>query len=217
MPCAAINRYAARISASVTMSMIPPDSSRAAVGAIPARRIADLDRGRHRMRIVNRMADHDRRRFGGLIAHHLRQPRRKPVALVLAIAGPIRGDVARVADRQKMMGRRVAKLIANLERRGLLSRDTIGVNAVDQPESAPDRVSARSRTTFRQMSKLPIISITRAPCITLCESLPSATAPLGINTKARSPGPPRIRGGRGRGVAGRGADRRSARPRPGPY
>src|SRR5208283_1770228 len=35
--------------------------------------------------------------------------------------------------------------------------------------------SARSRTTFRQMSKLPITSSTRAPCITLCESLPRAT------------------------------------------
>jgi hypothetical protein len=48
-------------------------------------------------------------------------------------------------------------------------------------------VSAMRRTMSSAWSKLPSTTRTLAPWIAACESLPSATAPRGTMTKARSP------------------------------
>src|ERR1019366_3582817 len=99
---------------------------------LPARGISDFDRGCDGLGIIYWLSDHDRRGPGGLIAHHLGKPRRKSLFLIFLISRPIRGDVAGIADRQKMMRRSVAELIANLEGGALLAGDAIGIDAVDE-------------------------------------------------------------------------------------
>ena len=76
--------------------------------------------------------EHQRRGTGGLGAEHAGQSVRETVAVVLGVALPVRGDVARVADRQGVHVGRLAERVDDLERRGLLPFDAIRVDGVDQ-------------------------------------------------------------------------------------
>ena len=89
---------------------------------LPRRRVADTDRRRDRLRVVDRVPQDERRGARCLTADHARQPARSPVAVLLAEAAPVRGDVAGVADRKREHVGGVAELLDDLERRGLLAR-----------------------------------------------------------------------------------------------
>ena len=66
----------ARISSSLTMSIIPPDSAMAAIRLLPARGIPDPDRGRDRLGPDDHFAAKNRRRAFRLEADHPRPTRR---------------------------------------------------------------------------------------------------------------------------------------------
>ena len=112
--------------------MSPPDSSRAASGELPARRVADADGRRYRLRLLDRMPQDDGRGAGRLPAHHARSLRRPAELVVLAEAAPVGGDVAGVADGDEQVVGRVAEGVDDLEGGGLLPLDAVGVDGVDE-------------------------------------------------------------------------------------
>ena len=89
-------------------------------GLLPRRRVADADRGRDRLGVVDRVAE---RRCGAAPAAwkpHMRRCVAGRLALtaarrVLAVAPPVRRDVAGVADRQAVDVGRVAERVDDLE------------------------------------------------------------------------------------------------------
>ena len=97
------------------------------LGLLPAGRVADPDRGRDRLGLLDRVAEHDRRRALGLEPVEVR-----PALPVLDEALPPGGHVARVADRDRERVGRRAQLVAHLERRGLLALDAVRVDRVHQ-------------------------------------------------------------------------------------
>jgi hypothetical protein len=104
-------------------------------GALPAGGVADADGAGQRVRLLDDLAEHDRRGAGGLEAHHAR-PRLDPTELlVLAVAAPVRRDVARVAHRQEVVVRRPPERVADLERGRLLPLDAGRVHGVHQLEA----------------------------------------------------------------------------------
>src|SRR5581483_10058615 len=72
-------------------------------------------------------------------SHHPGKPPRPAQRLVLFVTRPVGGDIAGVADRKELMRGRIAELIAYLEGGGFLSRDAVGVDAVNEADS--DRVA----------------------------------------------------------------------------
>jgi hypothetical protein len=98
----------------------------------PAGGIADADRGCDRVRLIDRVAEHERCGTGSLEAPHLGQPFRHTQLPVLVVALPVRRDVAGVADGQHMDVGSIAEDIDDLEGRGLLALDAIGVDRVDE-------------------------------------------------------------------------------------
>src|SRR5206468_323533 len=90
-------------------------------GGTPRCRVPDLDRGRDRARLLDDAVLVDRRRARGLETDHPRQLAHAPGAVVFAVAAPVRGDVAGVADGDQMVVRRATELITHLEGAGLLS------------------------------------------------------------------------------------------------
>src|SRR5262249_9200930 len=103
-------------------------------GALPARRIADADRGGDRLRRLHDVSEDDGRRAGRLKAHHARRLRDAALRRVFRVALPVRGDVARVADRDAVVVRRAPERVAYLERRRLLTLDPKGVHRVHERE-----------------------------------------------------------------------------------
>src|SRR5205085_9951818 len=85
---------------------------------VPARGVPDADRRGDGLRVRHRLAVHERRRAGRLPSEHARLLGDDAVARVLAIAGPVRGDVAGVADRDAVHVGRLAEHVADLPRRG---------------------------------------------------------------------------------------------------
>ena len=79
---------------------IAPPTRHARDRPLPARGIADADRRGDGPRIDHH-AVHDRRGARRLEAHHPRQRVDDAAVVILAIAPPVGGDVARVADREK--------------------------------------------------------------------------------------------------------------------
>src|SRR5439155_20909618 len=92
--------------------------------------VADLDRCRNRAWLFDDAILVHRRRPRGLEADHARQAVDLAVAVVLAIAAPVRRDVARVADGDQVIVGRATELIHDLERAGLLPFETEGVHVV---------------------------------------------------------------------------------------
>src|SRR4051794_27574011 len=98
--------------------------------AVPARGVADPDRGGERLGVQHGLAQHEGRRALGLPTEHAGPARRAPEILVLGVALPVRGDVAGVADGQAVHVGRVTERLDDLERRGLLALDAEGVDRV---------------------------------------------------------------------------------------
>src|SRR4030065_682931 len=76
------------------------------------------------------LADDERRGTGGLIADHDRTVVDDAVVGVFAVTHPVGGDIAGVADRQIMIVRCRTQFLDDLERRGLLALQAIGVERV---------------------------------------------------------------------------------------
>src|SRR6478735_6353088 len=108
-------------------------------GLLPRRRVADADRGRDGLGVVDRVAEDDRRGTGSLEAPHPGQVGRRSrgrvgdgLGEVLAVATPVRRDVAGVADREAVDVGGVAERVDDLEARGLLALDACRVDRVDE-------------------------------------------------------------------------------------
>ncbi len=101
-------------------------------GVVPGGRVADADGGGDGGRVPDDLAAHQGRGAGGLEAPHARGAGGGAVGRVLAVALPVRGDVARVADRQDVDVGGVAEHVHDLERGGLLALDPHRVDGIDQ-------------------------------------------------------------------------------------
>ena len=128
---AASHACAARISASVTMSIAAVACRDGGGREFPARGIADADRGGDGFGFLDDSAVENRRRARGLEADHLRQARGASEPVKLFVAHPVGADVARIADRQDVNVGRVAEHFDDLERRGLLALETIRIDRID--------------------------------------------------------------------------------------
>ena len=132
------SRYASRICRSVTASISPPDSSRAASASVH-------DAGlpiRIAVAMVIGAATGAPLTIGAAPAAW--NPNMRGVVVddavrgVLAVAPPVRGDVAGVADRDAVDVGGAAERVADLERRGLLALDPERVDRVDQRDRVVD-------------------------------------------------------------------------------
>src|SRR5437773_10903443 len=142
------------ISSWLTASVAPPDSSRAHRTG-PRCRCADADGRRDGPRIGDGHAAHDRGSALGLGAVEAGLRPRDARVVGLGEAAPVRGDVAGVADRDEERVGCVAERLADLERRGLLTLDAVGVDAVHErrlarlAELAHDRERRIERAAYR--------------------------------------------------------------------
>ena len=100
--------------------------------------------------------------------------------------------------------RGVAEGVDDLERRALLALDPRRVDGVDQGDRVVVGQLAGERAGSRR--SCPSTCSSWAPCATACASLPIAILPAGTSTAGVMPGLGGVGRGRGRGVAGRGAD-----------
>ena len=143
---------------------------------LPARRVADPDRARDRLGLLDAM-----RR--GRAARRPRPGSRASRALAdLLEALPVGGDVARVADRDaERVDRPVgAELLDDLERRGLLALDPERVDGVDER----DRVALR---TARARARAPRRSCRAARSRARRASAPGRACRWRSCPRARSP------------------------------
>src|SRR5439155_8105401 len=102
----------------------------------PRRRVADADRRRDRLRPCDRRAVDERRGTGRLEAEHAWPSDRAAGRLVFLEAGPVRRDVARVADGDGEDVGRPAEVVADLERGRLLAGQPVRVDRVHEPDRA---------------------------------------------------------------------------------
>ena len=163
---------------------------------LPAGRVADPDRARDRLRVRDRLADHQRRGALGLEAE---QPRR---GAHLLEALPVRGDVARVADRDAERVE-LAERVEHLERGRLLALQAERVDAVDER----DRVALDELAHERQ--RLVEVAAQRDHAGAVHQrlgELAGGDLALGDDHGAAQPAAGGVGGGARRGVAGRGAD-----------
>ena len=164
---------------------------------IQSSRVPDPDRGRDRGRIGYRRPRHQRCRSGRLARQHPRGRARLTESL------PVGGDVAAVSDRQGQPVRRAAELLDHLEGGGLLTLQPVGV----------DRVQQRHRAALDQLSHQPqrvveaALHGDHAGAADLgLSQLSAGDGTLREHHRQPDPGAAAVGGGRGRGVAGRGAD-----------
>ena len=137
------------------------------LGLLPRGGVADADRGGDGLGVVDGVAEHDRRGAGGLEAPHPRGPGGRAGAAsrrrgVLAVAPPVGGDVAGVADRQAVDVGRVAERVDDLERRGLLALDAGRVDRVDQLDRVGLGELAGERRGSRRSCRRPAAASRRA-------------------------------------------------------
>ena len=132
-------------------------------GAGPGRRVADPDRGgdRRRRRAPARRARSARRRRPGSRTSAARAL--TPVGGVLAVALPVRRDVAGVADRQAVDVGRVAERVDDLERGRLLALDAVRVDRVDQRHRVAARRARGPARGSRRSCRRPAAAGRRAP------------------------------------------------------
>ena len=107
----------------------------------------------------------------------------RPSVVVLAVAAPVGGDVAGVADREgsARWARRPGR------RRSRTRPSSVPRCGTGSPSSRPRRpdASPSSRTMWSASSKLPWIGTSCAPWMSACASLPSAMCPAGSTHRAR--------------------------------
>ena len=83
-------------------------------------------------RYLDRVAEDDRGRAGGLEAEHPRPPFDDPGHRVVGEAGPVRADVASIADRDREDVGRPTEVVADLERGRLLAGQAVRVDGVHE-------------------------------------------------------------------------------------
>ena len=147
----------------------------------PARRVADPDRGRDGRRLPHHLR---RCTIGaapdGLEPVHLRRARGVAGREVLAVAHPVGGDVAGVADRQAVDVGRVAERRHDLERGRLLAVQPVDVDRVDQRHRVVQRQLGRPAPGSRRSCRSPAAAGRRAPApapACRARSCPAARAP----------------------------------------
>ena len=163
---------------------------------LPARRVADPDRARDRLRVRDRLAGDQRRGALGLEAE---QPRRRPHLLEALVVG---GDVAGVADRDAERVE-LAERVQHLEGRGLLALEAERVDAVHER----DRMSLHELAHERQ--RLVEVAAQRDHARAVHQRLGELAGrdlALGHDHRAAQAAARGVGGGARRGVAGRGAD-----------
>ena len=207
-------RCAARISSSVTESISPPDSSRAAMAVsqeagLPIRMAVAMVSGS----VIGWPAPTGRRRRPGSptcvgVLVDDRAERAGGGGLVrrgvLLVALPVGGDVARVAHRQHVDVRGVAQVVDDLEGAGLLALDAGRVDRVHQEHRVGlAELAGDLQAVVEVAVDLDAVS---APCAIAWLSLPMEILPSGTSTAHFSPACGGVGGGGGGGVAGGGAD-----------
>jgi len=79
------------------------------------------------------MTEHDGRRSRRLESQHARQPVAFPHAVILAVAFPVRGDIAGIAHRHALKVRgNAAEIIQNFKGAGFLPFDPVGIDGIHQ-------------------------------------------------------------------------------------
>src|SRR3989454_6983616 len=175
-------------------------------GGAPARRIADLDRRRHRAWLLDDAILVDRRRPRGLEADHAGQLRHSTGAVIFTIAAPVGGDVAGVADGDEVIVGRASELIHHLERAGLLPLQPEGIHRVDERH----RVSLGDLADDREgLIEVPVDHQHLRAVNRGLRELAESDGTLGHHDERLQPRARRVGGGRRRRVAGRGADDRA--------
>ena len=178
--------------------MRPPDCGHRRHRVLPPRRVADPDRARDRLGLLDAMAEHERRRALGLEAEHLR---RLPDLLE---ALPVGRDVAGVADRDAQPVD-LAELLVDLERGRLLALEPERVDRVDER----DRVAAGELAD--DLERLVEVAAQRDDARAVHQrlgELARGDLALGTMTAPPMPGPRGVGGQRRGGVARRRADDR---------
>ena len=142
---------------------------------------------------------------GRLEAPHPRGPRGEAVGGVLAVALPVGGDVAGVADRQAVDVGGVAERVDDLERRRLLALDAERVDAVDQAHRVVDRQLAGQREAVVEVA----LDLQQLGAVhERLGELAHRDLALRHEHGAGEPGAGGVGGGARAGVAGGGADDR---------
>ena len=154
---------------------------------VPRGGVPDPDRGRERLRVLHRMAEHERRGALRLEAPHPRQRVDAPGGLPGAEAHPVGADVARrcrpgsrgtSGARPRSSQTSNAAVFWPSSRYGLTEfTSVIGCSSC----------SASSRTIRSAASKLPSTARTRAPAAWAWSSFPAAILPAGSTTTTSSP------------------------------
>ena len=101
-------------------------------GFFPVGRIADANRRGIGHRLVDGMVEHHRRGTLGLEPAQHRRLRRPAGLPILDKPAPIGGDVSRIAHGQVQLVGRVAQRVHDLEGRGLLPFQPMGIDRVDE-------------------------------------------------------------------------------------
>ena len=159
------------------------------------------------VRVLHDLAGDDRRGAGGLEAPHARGLLREAASGfgVLAVALPVGGDVAGVADRQAVDVGGVAEHVDDLERRRLLALDAELVDAVDQAHRVVDRQLAGQREAVVEVA----LDLQQLGAVhERLGQLAHRDLALRHEDGAGDAGARGVGGGAGAGVAGGGADDR---------
>ena len=149
------------------------------------------------------LAAHDRRGARRLEAEHARQARGVARGDVLAVAARVCGVVARVADGDEVEVGRVAEHLDDLEGAGLLALDAVVVHRVDEVHGVVRGELARDVEAVVEVAlHLQELGVVRDRLAQLAHR----DLALGHEHGGLDAGVRRVRRGRGRRVAGRGAD-----------
>src|SRR5581483_1998164 len=138
-------------------------------------------------------------------SHHPGKPPRPAQRLVLFVACPVGGDIAGVADREELMRGRIAELIAYLEGGGFLSRDAVGIDAVDEADSYRVALGEVADNLEADIEVADYLEHPRAVHHRL-RKLAEGNRSLGNKDVGLESGASGVGGGGGGGVAGGGAD-----------
>ena len=160
-------------------------------------RVPDPDRGRDRGRVGHGRPGHQRRRAGRLARQH------PGCHAGLAESLPVGGDVAAVSDRQRQPVGRGSQLLDHLEGGGLLALQPVGVDRVEQRHRAPlDQLPHQPQRVVEAA-----LHRDHAGAADLgLGQLAAGDGALRQHHRQPDPGAAAVGGGRGRRVAGRGAD-----------
>src|SRR5699024_5797010 len=179
-------------------------------GTVPRGRGPDPDRGGDGLRVRDRGAVDERCRARGLHAHHPGTRGDDALGVVLAVALPVRRDVAGVTDGQEMQIGRAAEHVDDLESGRLLPLDTHRVDRVDQTDL---RVGGGGLAgQFEAVVEVAVDLDDRRAVHDRLGQLARRDLALRDEDRAAHPGARGVRRRGGRGTSGRGAQHRLLPP-----